>query len=66
MKEIEDDMKKWKYIPCLFIAGTNIIKISILLKAFCRFNAMSITISTAFFTELEETILRFVWKHKGP
>ena len=32
MKEVEDDTKRWKSIPCLWIGRTNIVKISILLK----------------------------------
>ena len=32
MKEIEDDTKKWKKIPCSWIGRTNIVKMSILPK----------------------------------
>ena len=39
MKEIEDDTKKWKNVPCSWIGRTNIVKMSILPKAIYTFNA---------------------------
>ena len=64
MKEIKDDINRWRDIPCSWVGRINIVKMMILPNANYRLIVIGIKLPVAFFTELEKKTSQFTGKHK--
>jgi hypothetical protein len=63
-KEIEEDLRKWRDLPCLWICRINMEKLAILPKAIHKFNIVPIKIPAKFFKDMERATLKLTRKNK--
>ena len=59
MKDIKDDINRWRDVPLSCIGRINIVKMTILPNTIYRFSVILIKLPMAFFTELEQNISQF-------
>jgi hypothetical protein len=63
-KEIKEDYRRWKNLPCSLISRINIVKIALSPKVIYMLSAIPTKIPKTFITEFEKSALKFIWKHK--
>ena len=57
-------LNRWQDIPCSWVGRINTVKMTILPNAIYGFNAISIKLPKAFFTEVEQKKFTFVFHLK--
>ena len=65
MKETKDDINRWRDIPCCWVGGINIVKITTT-KCNLQIQCDPCQIINGVFHRTRRKISQFIWKHKRP
>ena len=66
MKQIKDDINRWRDILCFWVGRINIVKMTIQPNITDRFYVIPVKLPKTFSPELEQKISQLIWKHKRP
>ena len=66
MKEIKDDINRWRDIPCSWVGRIDIVKMTIPTKCNLPIQCDPYQITNGIFHRTRTKISQFMWKHKIP
>ena len=64
MKEIKDDINRWRDSPCSWVGRINVVKMTILPNAIYQIQCNLYQITNGIFHRNRTKISQFTWKHK--
>uniref|UniRef100_A0A9L0QYU5 Uncharacterized protein n=1 Tax=Equus caballus TaxID=9796 RepID=A0A9L0QYU5_HORSE len=66
MKEIKENLSKYRDSPCSWMRRLSVVKMSFLPNLIYRFNAIPIKIPASYFVDTNKLVLKFIWNSKRP